>query len=113
MGRELVVGVCIGLVCGFTGACLDPIGGSGELANAPGIGARDGESDAGSGRRYEGTGIGLSIVRDILRLHGCSIRVASEPGVGSTFSFTLPLARSQTPTRPQDQARRSSSNPGS
>lgn len=52
------------------------------------------QTDSGSGRRYEGTGIGLSIVRDILRLHGCSIRVASEPDKGSVFSFTLPLARS-------------------
>ena len=47
------------------------------------------QTDSGSGRRYEGTGIGLSIVRDILRLHGCSIQVASEPDKGSVFSFTL------------------------
>jgi PAS domain S-box-containing protein len=47
--------------------------------------------ESGPNRRYEGTGIGLSIVRDILRLHGCSIRVSSEPGKGSTFTFTLPL----------------------
>jgi two-component system phosphate regulon sensor histidine kinase PhoR len=61
-------------------------------------------------RRYEGTGIGLSIVRDILRLHGCSIRVASEPGQGSSFTFTLPLARDRepSPARPpagRDRAR--------
>lgn len=51
--------------------------------------------DATARRRYEGTGIGLSIVRDILRLHGCSIRVASEVGKGSVFTITLPLARDQ------------------
>ena len=58
--------------------------------------------DSSPGRKYEGTGIGLSIVRDILRLHGCSIRVASEPGQGSVFTFSLPLARSHevTTTRP-------------
>ncbi len=51
--------------------------------------------DGSSRRKYEGTGIGLSIVRDILRLHGGSIRVSSEPGQGSVFIFTLPLARVQ------------------
>ncbi len=39
----------------------------------------------------EGAGIGLSIVNNILRLHGCTIQVESEPGVGSTFTFTLPV----------------------
>ncbi len=46
-------------------------------------------------RKYEGTGIGLSIVRDILRLHGCTIRVTSQVGQGSVFTFTLPLSRDQ------------------
>jgi PAS domain S-box-containing protein len=55
--------------------------------------------DARPSRRYEGTGIGLSIVRDILRLHGCSIRVSSQQGSGSVFTFTLPLARSEEPSR--------------
>ncbi len=53
--------------------------------------------DGSPRRRYEGTGIGLSIVRDILRLHGCAIRVASEAGKGSIFTITLPLARDQEP----------------
>ncbi len=51
--------------------------------------------DASPRRRYEGTGIGLAIVRDILRLHGCSIGVKSEVGQGTVFTFTLPLARDQ------------------
>jgi len=62
--------------------------------------------DSGSRRRYEGTGIGLSIVRDILRLHGCSIRVTSVPGQGSTFSFTLPLGRRAEPSDARPQAGR-------
>jgi PAS domain S-box-containing protein len=49
--------------------------------------------ESGPRRRYEGTGIGLSIVRDILRLHGGAIRVQSVPEEGSTFTFTLPMAR--------------------
>jgi len=42
-----------------------------------------------------GSGIGLAIVRDILRLHGCTIRVESSVGQGSVFRFTLPLAENQ------------------
>jgi len=53
------------------------------------------QADSSPRRKYEGTGIGLSIVRDILRLHGCTIRVKSQVGIGSVFTFTLPLARDQ------------------
>jgi two-component system, OmpR family, sensor histidine kinase NblS len=41
-----------------------------------------------------GTGLGLSIVRGILEKHGSRIQMASEPGVGTTFWFDLPLEHS-------------------
>lgn len=40
-----------------------------------------------------GTGLGLSIVRGILEKHGSMISMASEPDVGTTFWFELPLAQ--------------------
>jgi signal transduction histidine kinase len=43
-------------------------------------------------RHLQGTGMGLAIVREIMRAHGEDVSLSSSPGRGSEFFFTLPVA---------------------
>ncbi len=45
-------------------------------------------------RRFEGTGLGLTLAKKYVELHGGRIWLESEVGKGSTFAFVLPLTRS-------------------
>jgi len=54
--------------------------------------------DGGIARRVGGAGVGLYLVREIVRLHRGTVDVRSHPGQGSVFSVTLPGAPRDLPT---------------
>jgi two-component system sensor histidine kinase ChiS len=54
------------------------------------------QADGSTSRIYGGTGLGLAVTQQLVRLHGGQMQVQSQVGQGSQFSFTLPLSLSAT-----------------
>ena len=62
--------------------------------------------EGAQGRSIEGSGIGLALVQELVRLHGGSVRAESKQGAGTTFTVELPFGKKHLPN---DQIRKSQS----
>ena len=51
------------------------------------------QADSSFTRRYGGTGLGLTITNQLVGLMGGELTITSEEGVGSVFSFSIPLPK--------------------
>ena len=80
---------------------LKPVGGAVELlVSDTGVGIPEDQRDrvferfhrieGTQARTYEGTGIGLALVQELVKLHGGNVRLESTVGQGSTFTVTIP-----------------------
>lgn len=76
------------------------IGMAGEFLSR--IGEPFTQADQGAGRNFEGTGIGLSVVKGLVALHGGEFDIKSRLGEGTSVTVTLPLANAASQPVPSD-----------
>ncbi|MBI4852656.1 MAG: GAF domain-containing protein [Acidobacteria bacterium] len=66
-----------------------------DSKSLPHIFERFSQADASTTRKYGGLGVGLTLVKNLVEMHGGKIFVESEVGKGSTFSLSLPIRLSE------------------
>lgn len=63
------------------------------------------QAETGSARTHQGSGLGLSVVRGLVELHGGQIDFDSKPGIGTTVTVRLPLTVTKARPVPDDAER--------
>ena len=68
------------------------------------IGQPFAQADTGHDRHYEGSGIGLSVVKGLVALHSGEFQIKSQPGKGTLVTVTLPLVAAGSKPVPSDDS---------
>lgn len=77
----------------FIEICVGDSGIGISKGNMPKLFKAFSQIDSSLARKFEGTGLGLAMVKQLAELHGGTVAVASEEGIGACFSVWLPLRK--------------------
>lgn len=92
------IGVTLKRVDGFARLEINDTGSGIAAEELPRVFERFHRIENSKGRTYEGTGIGLAMIQELVKLHKGKIGVTSEPGTGSTFYVEVPFGTAHVPS---------------
>ena len=72
--------------------------------NLPHVFDRFWQADGSSKRKYQGVGIGLALVKELVEIQGGKVTVQSQEGKGTTFTVTLPYQKAEPAQAPKPEA---------
>ncbi|MEN0036777.1 MAG: ATP-binding protein, partial [Cellvibrio sp.] len=91
------IGVTLKRIEGFARLEISDTGSGIAEEELPRVFERFHRIENSKGRTYEGTGIGLAMIQELVKLHKGKIGVTSEPGEGSTFYVEIPFGTAHVP----------------